>query len=143
MGRMLVITFQLKPPEYAQNDNSIMSYLRHHLSYFLQVEYGIKEIGFTWCRELEKGKGPHYHLMIWVDGSKVRTAKKIKGKMREIWERKGGFFWSLRKYAVYVDSEQSRIDCLFWLSYLSKGRGKGYKPSQTKDYGTSRLQKLE
>jgi len=137
--RMLVINFQLKPPEYAQSDNSIMSQLRNTLSYFLKVEYNISTIGYTWCRELEKGKGPHYHFMIWVDGNKVRTPNKINRKVCEIWEAKGGFFWSLRKYFIYVDSDEARKDALYWLSYLCKGRGKGYKPAQIKDYSTSRL----
>ena len=136
-GRQLMIMFQLKPG-CSGGTNVIMTKLLRRVKYKFS-KLGLDEIGFHWCRELERGKGEHYHLAIWIDGDKFRTSHTITPIVHEVWEQIGGTWFELKKRYQYVNDELSRLEALQWLSYLSKGRGKGNRPTQTKDHGMSRL----
>ena len=138
--RQLFIMFQLKPG-CSGDTNEVMTRLLRRVKYQFQ-KLGLVEFGFHWCRELERGKGAHYHLAIWLDGDKYRTSHTPAHIVKDAWEQMGGQYDSLRKRYLFVDDDKSRLDALFWLSYLSKGRGKGNRPVQTKDHGMSRLKAL-
>ena len=140
-GRQLLIMFQLKPGS-TSDTNRVMTRLLRRVNYQLK-KLGITEIGYHWCRELERGKGEHYHLAIWLDGDKYRTSHSIAPIIQEAWEQIGGQYDSLRKRYLYVDDEITRLEALYWLSYLSKGRGKGNRPTHTKDHAMSRLKPLQ
>ncbi len=137
-GRQLVVFAQLHR-DHSQPTNEIVTILLKRIKYHFSVELGIDEFGYHWCRELERGKGAHYHLVIWLDGDKYRASNRITPIIETAWENLGGTVASLRKHYHYVDNETTRLETLYRLSYLSKGRGKGDRPPQTKDHGMSRL----
>jgi hypothetical protein len=141
-GRQLVIFCQLGLG-YSRPTNDVMTRLLKRLRHHFDCALGIGEFGYHWCRELERGKGAHYHLALWLDGDKYRTSHSISPIVQEAWEALGGFFYSVRTPYHYVDDEQSRLDTLYRLSYLSKSRGKGNRPPQTKDHGMSRLRAVD
>ena len=136
-GRQLFCMFQLKPGA-ASATNKIMTNLLRRVSYQLS-KLGVAEYGYHWCREQDKSEGEHYHLALWIDGDMFRTSHSIAPIVQRAWEELGGFFASARRRYQYVDDSQSRQEALYWLSYLSKGKGKGKRPTQTKDHGMSRL----
>lgn len=127
---------------YSQSTNKVMTLLLKRLRYRFAKELGINEFGFHWCRELERGEGAHYHLYLWLDGDKYRTSHSITPRIREAWENLGGSIGSTGRPYHFVNDEQSRLDALYHLSYISKGKGKGNRPVQTKDHGMSRLKPL-
>jgi hypothetical protein len=137
-GRQLVVFCQLKLG-YSRSTNDIITKLLKRVRHHFSCELEINEFGYHWCRELERGKGAHYHLAIWLDGDKYRTSHSISPIIQAAWEALGGQYDSLRRPYHFVDDELSRLDTLYRLSYLSKSRGKGNRPPQTKDHGMSRL----
>jgi len=77
-----------------------------------------------------------------VDGHKVRHPIEILAKVKEIWEQQldGSMFTPKNcYYNLERDNHTSIQDAIWRISYLAKARGKGYKPAQTKNYGTSRI----
>lgn len=137
-GRLVFIMIELHQSELTEN-NTRMTQFRKRLTTRLNAQYGDLEIGFAWVRELEKSKAQHYHLALWLDGDRVKTSHYVCKLAKQVWEEMGGFYSKNRRSYIYVNLPEARLDALHWLSYLAKGRGKGYKDSQTKDYGTSRL----
>ena len=136
--RILFVRFDLHQ-EFSTSDNARITRFRKCLFYKIEQHYGMLEIGNLWVREQEKAKGQHYHFAMWFDGDKVRNSHTISKIAKEIWEGMNGFYANNRKPYLFVDDAQKRLEALNRLSYLCKGRGKGYRKAQTKDYGMSRL----
>lgn len=136
--RLVFIRVDLHQAELTE-DNERVTKFRKRLAARITAHYGITEIGYCWVRELEKAKAQHYHMNLWLDGDLVKTSHYVRKYAKQVWEEMGGTFPSLPRTYIYVDSADKRLEALYWLSYLAKGRGKGYKNAQTKDYNTSRL----
>ena len=138
-SRVLVVVFDLHLDGFTQT-NKIMSQFIKLLSTRIKKEYGFKQIGFSWCRELETAKQQHYHMALFLEGRKIRTPHYLYDKIQDAWWFVGGGF--MRKSAYHMiqrDDWQSKADVIKHISYHAKERGKGYRPLQTKDYGLSRL----
>lgn len=136
--RQVFIRIDLHQAELTENNARITKF-RKRLATKLTAHYGPHEMGYCWVRELEKAKAQHYHMKLWFDGDLLKTSHYVRKYAKQVWEEMGGTFPSLPKTYIYINSPETRLEALYWLSYLAKGRGKGYKDSQTKDYGTSRL----
>lgn len=140
--RRQIVVFSQLHLAHSRQTNEVMTLLLKRVKYGFSAKLGISEFGYHWCRELERGKGAHYHLAIWLDGDKFRTSHRIKPIIKTAWENLGGTLSSLRTPYHYVDNEKTRLETLYRLSYLSKGRGKGNRPPQTKDHGMSRMKEI-
>jgi hypothetical protein len=105
-----------------------------------------------WCRELETAKKQprnsqetakkqHYHYALIIDGHKVNFPYEVTNKVKELWLQLDGseYFPHNCYYNVKRDDYESIQDAIWRISYLAKARGKGYKPDQVKNYGTSRI----
>ncbi len=139
--RVFVLRVELHMPHETQ-DNRCITGFNKRLFQRLKREYGFKDIGFAWAREYHgKGKGQHYHYALFLDGNKVRHSSRIIEFVRASWERSmGGYSIGYIKRPFYfVDNEAVAQKAIYRLSYLAKTRGKGHRPPQTKDYGTSRM----
>lgn len=141
-NKVLVIRFDLHQPDYTDNSSDV-SWLFKRLGAALKTRYKINRIGFGWVREQEKSKNQHYHGFLLVDGNKVQTSHKIMEIIRWYWEvqHDGHIHWTSPKcfHMLHRDKPETFQDPIYHVSYLAKGRGKGYKPAQAKNYGGSRL----
>jgi len=140
-SKVLVVRFDLRMCQYT-DDNKIIRVFNRRFHKWLKRKYQLKRIGFIWCRELETAKQQHYHYALMVDGHKVRHPIEILAKAKEIWDihLNGSKFTPKRCYYNLGRNNYESIQKAIWrISYLAKARGKGYKPDQTKNYGTSRL----
>ncbi|WP_255229480.1 inovirus-type Gp2 protein [Pseudoalteromonas sp. HM-SA03] len=140
-SKVILIRFDLRLYAYTV-DNSVITKFNRILFKWLKRKYGLKRIGFMWCRELEKAKQQHYHYALMLDGHKVRHPHDILIKVKQIWNEQlqGSEFTPKRCYYNLKRDDYNSIARAIWrISYLAKTRGKGYKPSQTKNYGTSRI----
>ena len=60
--------------------------------------------------------------------------------IKEKWQPNYAHMPSNPYYFIDQNNKQTELqNAIFRLSYLAKTRGKGYRDSQAKDYGTSRL----
>ena len=139
--RVFVLRFDLHlPTEF--NHNKQMTLFRKRLFQKLKREYGFKQIGFCWAREYHgKGKGQHYHWVLFLDGGLIRHSSRINDMVRQAWERPTGGYHvpTIKNPFYFVDSEETAQAAIYRASYLAKTRGKGYREKQTKDYQCSRL----
>jgi len=143
--RVLVLRVELHMPHETDN-NRVVSLFLKRLKKQLKQKYGFRDIGHTWAREYHgKGKGQHYHLALFLDGNKVRHPSRINEIIKASWERKsgdchGGYSIGYIKRPFYfVNNGEIEQAAIYRVSYLAKTRGKGNRPSQTKDYQCSRM----
>lgn len=139
-SKVHIIRFDLRIYEF-KSDNKIISIFNRRLHRWLTRNYNLKRIGFIWCRELETAKQQHYHYALMVDGHKVNYPYEISNKIKEIWRQLDGseYFPDNCYYNIHRYRQESIQEAIWRISYLAKARGKGYKPSQTKNYGASRI----
>lgn len=141
-SKIHLIRFDLRMYQYTDN-NEIITIFNRRLFKWLKRKYNVKRIGFIWCRELETAKQQHYHYALILDGHKVRHPIEILTKIKEIWEKHldGSEFTPKNCYYNLLRDDYESIQKAVWrISYLAKARGKGYKPNQTKNHNTSRIQ---
>jgi|TARA_R110001583_G_scaffold2782_2_gene19466 hypothetical protein len=139
-SKIHIIRFDLRIYEYTEN-NDIITIFNRRLHKWLKRKYNLKRVGFMWCRELETAKQQHYHYALMIDGHKVNYPIEVNSKVKELWRQLDGseYFPKNCYYNVKRDDYESIQDAIWRISYLAKARGKGYKPDQTKNYGTSRI----
>jgi hypothetical protein len=154
-SKVFVLRFDLRFPDdmKATDDSKVLSIFLRRLRKQIKAHYGNMSIGYSWCREQERAKHQHYHLVLMLNGHKVQSAKWLCSRIRKIWSDVAGGtpHWS-RYYRVNREQFkqcQSGLDntdkinsvnrAVFHISYLFKGRGKGYQPKTSHSYGHSRL----
>ena len=138
--RLMVYRFDLhlKNPS---NNNKIISSFLNRVKQRLKRNYGLDKIGYLWVREKESAKSQHYHLVLLLDGDKIRHPSKLTKALREMW-KPNGFMPTITNPYYYMDKNNHdavKQDVIERVSYLAKIRGKGYRHPQAKDYQTSRL----
>ena len=138
--RVFVIRFDLHQ-KYHTPTNAMITRFRKNLAGRIERHYGIFEMGFVWVREHERAKAQHYHFAVYLDGDKIRHSSILSEMIRDTWvSLKAGNSVHIPKRCFYnVVDAVTKYEAVQRLSYLSKQRGKGYRPKQTNDYGNSRL----
>jgi len=140
-SKVHIIRFDLRMYHHSDN-NEIVTIFNRRFHKWLKRKYKLKRVGFVWCRELETAKQQHYHYALIIDGHKVRHPIEILAKAKDIWDihLNGSEFTPKNCYYNLERNNHDSIQRAIWrISYLAKARGKGYKPKQTKNYGTSRI----
>ncbi len=140
MQRSLVLRFDLHLNIYTP-DNKRISNFMNNIRNYLSRNYDIHKMGSVWVREMERAKTQHYHLALFLDGNKIQHPKKLLPVLKEKWLPFGGMP-TISKPFYYIDKNnhaQQRTEVIKRISYFAKIRGKGYRDTQAKDYGTSRL----
>lgn len=139
-SKVLMIRFDLRCRELLETNRAISDF-NALLFRRLKADYRLTKIGFAWTRELERAKQQHYHYALLLDGNKVQHPAKILKAVEEIWSELAGEYWIPENcyQNIHRGNHNEQEEAIYRISYLAKGRGKGYRPPQTKDYGTSRI----
>lgn len=140
-SKLHLIRFDLHLYKLTENNELITKFNRILFRWLKQV-YGLKRIGFIWCREMEKSKVQHYHYVLMLDGHKVRNPYSILPKIKDVWENQiQGFQYTPKNcyYNLYRNDYGSIQSAIWRISYLAKVKSKGCKLAQTKNYSTSRI----
>ncbi len=141
-GRVLVIRFDLHQKFYTANNKYISRFIES-VRKQLQRKYGLFTFGYLWVREQEKSKNQHYHFAVYVDGGKIRHSSKFLIIVRSVWQNIDGanHVPTIKNPYHFIDSQEVKQEAVYRLSYLAKGRGKGYTGKYSNDYSTSRLRR--
>jgi hypothetical protein len=139
-SKVFVYRFDIRVSGYTE-DNKVISDLIRRLKKRIKAHYRIGNIRYCWVREQERSKHQHYHLVFLLDGQKVRHPYQLNK-----WIAAYSEFFDLKPYwagyhNVRRDHDNYEVkaqEAFYHVSYLAKSRGKGYKPSYTKNYGLSR-----
>lgn len=138
--RVTLFRFDLHQPTNTPTSKRITQFNRR-LQSRLKSKYGVIRVGFCWCREQERAKAQHYHFALMLDGKLVQQPWGVNMLINEVWQQMGGTCWFPKRHYKMVRGEVSEVSkAIYRVSYLAKGRGKGYRPAQSKDYGASRIQ---
>jgi len=143
-GRVLVLFIQFHV-NYYTDDNKHISNLIKNIKQFLYRKYGVDYVGHQWVREQEKSKKQHYHAALMLDGNLMQHPSNLLNKIQEMWLPRGHLF-RLKNCFYYLgknNTKETRREVIYRASYMAKIRGKGYRPSQTKDYNSSRLKRIK
>ena len=138
--RLLVLRIDLHTTYYSPN-NKIISKFINRVKQWIGRNYEIKDIGYAWVRELERSKNQHYHLVLFLDGNKIRHSGKLIKQIKEMW-LPNGYIPMIKHPYYFIDKhnyKEVRAEAIYRISYLAKIRGKRYRDPQAKDYQTSRL----
>jgi hypothetical protein len=141
-NKVLLIRFDLRQPSYTDNSEHVSKFIKS-LSKFIKRKYKLSRFGYVWVREQEKAKQQHYHGFLLLDGNKIQESSYIFKVAKKYWELyyDGYLCWpSDRCYHRLTRNDHEALqDAIYHISYLAKGRGKGYKPAQAKNFGRSRI----
>ncbi|OOE34674.1 hypothetical protein BZG04_11115 [Salinivibrio kushneri] len=144
-ARVFCFRFDLHLTEYTDNSTTV-SRLFSLVVQALKRRYKTPNIGYLWVREHEKAKQQHYHCVLLLDGSKVNHFHTTQTTIDDYWAAfEGGHVQGCGFKVLPRGSSHAKAEIIYWLSYLAKvrgkasGRGKRYRPSQTKRYGVSRV----
>ncbi len=136
-SKLLVIRMDLHIEDYTAT-NQDMTFFLKRFKRKLKQDFKLQNIGYAWVREQERSKKQHYHLVLFLNGHKVKHPANIINLAEWLWS--GTIFTPKNCYYHTNRNQKSSLKGpIYRSSYLAKARGKGYKPTQTKNYSTSKL----
>jgi REP element-mobilizing transposase RayT len=141
-NKLLVIRFDCHQDHATENSDHISRFM-DKLKKRLMRKYKLCRAGYVWAREQEKVKHQHYHFVLMIDGNKAQHSFEILKIAKQIWQDQNiGNTFSIAPNPFYHFKRNdiaSVKDVIWCISYLAKGRGKGYRSPQAKDYASSRI----
>lgn len=136
--RVLFIRIDLHHPQPAPTSEHVSAFIEAARKHVLR-RYQTEHMGFLWVREQEQVPRQHYHLVLMLDGNKIRHPGKLLEALDEIWVRKGGTTSIPTKPYLLINQPELLAESVYRTSYLAKARGKGFRPNGTRDFGCSRI----
>lgn len=136
--RVLFVRLDLHHPTSGPTSQRISNFIENARKH-VKRRYQTQHIGFLWVREQEKAKTQHYHLILMLDGDKIRHPARLFDELSEIWVRIGGTSSIPKNPFIFIDKPELVADAVYRGSYLAKARGKGYRPDGARDFGCSRI----
>ena len=139
--KVFVVQFVVHCRDY-EAKNRGMSNLMRVIKKRLARKYGCLRVAGGWVRETGAGGGgvQHYHVAVFLDGSRVRWNLGVQVLVNEILEARGYSRPSFRRSHMVRRSDEESIQGAFYhLSYLAKTRSKSNRLPATNDYSFSRL----
>lgn len=141
-NKLLIVRFDLHQYIETANSNHVTLFFKQLVA-FLKRQYKIKRVGYAWARESEKVRNQHYHCILILDGNHVQRPHHVFTQAKMYWGfcYEGRLCWPAERcyYLVRRGDREELQKAIYHISYLAKGRGKGKKPVQAKNYGTSRI----
>ena len=113
---------------------------------------------YMWCREQERSHNPHYHCVLFLNGSKTRNYNHVFNKATKHWEatigasadgciyhctgKENGMLIVTKRDGSRDKFNDNFSDVHFQNSYLAKESGKGERNDGLRDFGMSRTSKM-
>lgn len=139
-SQVLVVRFDISIPTYT-DDNDVNTSLIKKLTTYIKNTYKMAHVGYHWTREIERSKKQHYHCVVMLDANKIRHPSKLNEFIINLAKKLNLRAW-IPEYCYYRlkrNDHNEKQNAIFRMSYLAKGRGKGIKPAQVKNYASSRI----
>ena len=145
-NKVFLLRFDLHQPSHTDTSKHVSKFFTR-LSEHIKARYKVKRFGYTWVREQEKAKQQHYHCFILLDGNKIQESGYLIKAAKKYWELyyDGYLCWPAERcyHRLKRNDHEAIQAAIYHISYLAKGRGKGYKPAQAKNFGNSRIKPKE
>ena len=140
-SKVLFIRWDFKVGSYT-HDNSEVSRLFKKLKIHLERKYGIKNTCYLWAREQEKTPHQHYHIVLLLNGHKIRHPYNLNRWLISYSERNDlPQPWVPQNcYKKLTRGDPDSFSEAFKrASYLAKSDGKGRQGKHCKNYGSSMI----
>lgn len=139
-SQVMVLRFDIRLP-YLAHDNSFILSVLDELKKYIKTNYLMPNYGYHWAREQEKVKKQHYHVALMLDANVIRHPSKLNNFIMSLSETLNVRPWIPENcfYRFKRNELDIKQGAIWRLSYLAKARGKGVKPSQIKNHGSSRV----
>lgn len=141
-SRLVVARFDVTSYEDVESNESVGELIRR-VKQWLRRTYRMRNVGHFWVREHSRDKGVHWHVLLFLDGNKVRTNFMLNDYVKNWWETRdlGLFSYPAQKsyHAVNRQEGETLNDCFYHASYLTKERSKGYVGHGCCSYGASKM----
>jgi hypothetical protein len=143
-NKVFLLRLEMKQHTYTDNSQRVSKFFQSFKEH-IQRRYSLSRFGYVWVREKGDSEQQHYHCFILLDGNKVQQPNYLTKAARKYWElHLGGYLsWTPKRcyYNLKRNDHEAIQAAIYHISYLAKGRGKGYKPAQAKNFGRSRIKK--
>ncbi len=131
-------------PEVETSKNDAMSKFMRRLSKVVQGKpYNFERFAYAWFREAPSGGKPHYHLVLMMNGHKIRNVTNLGKQVICPEAKRFGLQVFIPKGCqgdMLTRGDQTLYDdCLYQLSYFSKVVGKEYQAKNSNNYSTTRV----
>lgn len=140
-SKVLVTRIELHCYANYQNNKPI-SQILCKIKTSLKRHYQLLRVGYTWVREQKKASTPHYHLVLMLDGHKVKNSWKLFHLIKQYWQHRYdyGSVWLPKKadYRVIRNDNSELKKAVYRISYLAKIKSKPIKQS-IRCYGCSQI----
>ena len=138
-SKVLFIRWDFKVGSYTRS-NSEVSRLFKKLKIHLDRKYGIKNACYLWAREQEKSPCQHYHIILLLNGHKIRHPYNLNQWLMSYSERNDlpqpwipeNCYKKLTR-----DDPKTFSEAFKRASYLAKSDGKDRQGKYCKNYGSS------
>jgi len=141
-GKVLFVRLDSRSGEY-DSDNRRFSQLLKAFKRALREKFRLVRIAHLWVAETEKSKRAHYHLILLLNGDKIQSSWRI-NQLWMFWHKKYSldqpYFYGPNSMMIRRNDRGSLQEAIWWGSYLSKTRGKGYLDANSKRYSVSHTQ---
>ncbi len=141
-NKLFLLRFDLHQPAPTPTSQHVSEFLKSILNK-TKRKYKLKRAAYAWAREIESAEQQHYHCFILVDGNKIQNPHGLTELLRHDWDLyyDGSLHWPSKRcyYQLKRNDRETTQQAIYHISYLAKGRGKGLKPSQSKNFGISRV----
>lgn len=143
-SRVLVVNLVIRQREYTGDNEPMRAFMAKLKKRLRSSRYRMECFGYEWVREVGKaGQPQHYHLMLFLDGHKVRRAwgiSQVANRIADRWDWPGvGVPPRRPERLVTRDDADAYRAAIYHLSYFAKVRTKGDRAPTANDHGGSRL----
>lgn len=137
--KVYVVQFVVHCHVYEQKNSGISDLMRVFKKR-LSRRYGLSRVSGGWVRETGQSGVQHYHVVIFLDGNKVRWFRGVQNLVVEIMKVRG-YPWPsfMKSHMVRRDEREGMNETFYHLSYMAKIRSKSGRSPSTNDYSFSRL----
>lgn len=135
--RVCLMRLDLRLGDVYFDDNSIISKFWKNLRRVIIRKYGFEPL-FAWVRECKSNL--HYHVLLYLDGGRVRYWTKIQEIAKRAWEKFNPQFNipSIPKPFYRLTNDETKRDAIYRISYMAKADSKGIRALTANDFGASR-----
>lgn len=133
LSRFIAIRFDLHQGEYTDHNSYISTFFKN-IKEDIKKNYRNTLISYLWVRERKKSEAPHYHAVIFLDASKIKTSDNIFPKIQLHWSNiglKNSMAWlPTNPYYIVRRGEFTKlVELIYRVSYLAKKKWKENKPN--------------
>jgi|GEM_PF-2017144 len=106
----------------------------------IKRRYKVRDIIYTWGREIGKNGTPHFHLMLAINGHKVNYPQKTHEIFQTHWSRlnQGGIHRA-NSHMLTNMVDANFMNAFYHLSYIAKVYSKDEQPKRIRSFGGSNL----